>query len=84
MCVCVFLKNLLIHWETNTELLQSIFLTFFVGLKKKSSNWTGMGFSVFVSFLKVYVNMHCTDILAIAWLLHARGTVGFGSKKIGT
>lgn len=84
MCVfCVFFLNLLIHWETNIELLQPVFLTFFIGLKKKE-NWTGMGFSVFVSFVKVYVKMHCTDTLAIEWLLHSRDTVGFGSKKIGT
>lgn len=79
-----FFSHPLIHWETNTELMQPIFfLTFSIGLKK-SKNWTGMGFSVFVSFLKVSVNMYCCHILAIEWLLHSRDTAGFRSKKIGT
>lgn len=39
---------------------------------------------VFVSFLKVYVNMHFTDILAMERLLHSKDTSGFGPKKIGT
>lgn len=43
-----------------------------------------MEFSVFVSFLKVYVNMHCTDILAMGWFLHSRDAAGFEFKKTGT
>lgn len=78
-----FFLHLLIHWEINAELLPPIFfLTFFTGLKK-CKNWTSMGSFVFVSFLKVYVNMHCTDILAMECLLHSRDTTALDPRRLG-
>lgn len=47
-----------IHGETNTELLQSIFfLRFSILLGEKKCKWTSMRVFGFVSFLKGYINM---------------------------
>ena len=38
---------------------------------------------IFVSILKVYVNMYCTDILAVECLLHSRDTAALDPRRLG-
>ena len=42
-----------------------------------------MGSFIFVSILKIYVNMYCTDILAVECLLHSRDTAALDPRRLG-